>query len=86
MILNAKSLLVQSKKRYTKYKDPEFTENLSNSFYVKVYSVLRRKIRLIENNVKCRYLKKLTCKGTLRQVFYLSEAPPLLRPHSPPHR
>jgi hypothetical protein len=38
----------------------------------------RRKIRLIENNAKCRYLKKLACKGTLRQVFYLSEAPPLL--------
>ncbi len=33
------------------------------------------KIRLIENNAKCRYLKKLTSKGTLRQVFYLSEAP-----------
>jgi hypothetical protein len=28
-----------------------------------------RKIRLIESNAKCRYLKKLTCKGTLRQVF-----------------
>jgi hypothetical protein len=29
----------------------------------------RSKIRLIESNAKCRYLKKLTCKGTLRQVF-----------------
>ncbi len=29
----------------------------------------RRKIRLIEGNAKCRHLKKLTCKGTLRQVF-----------------
>ncbi len=29
----------------------------------------RRKIRHIEVNAKCRYLKKLTCKGTLRQVF-----------------
>jgi hypothetical protein len=36
---------------------------------------LRRKIRLIESNAKCRYLTKLMCKGTLRQVFYLSEAP-----------
>jgi hypothetical protein len=36
-----------------------------------------RKIRLIESNAKCRHLNKLTCKGTLRQVF-LSEAPPLL--------
>ncbi len=45
----------------------------------------RRKIRLIESNAKCRYLKKLTCKGTLRQVFYLSEAPfPPMTPYSPP--
>jgi hypothetical protein len=29
----------------------------------------RRKVRLIEGNAKCRYLKKLNCKGTLRQVF-----------------
>jgi hypothetical protein len=29
----------------------------------------RRKIRLIEGNAKCPQLKKLTCKGTLRQVF-----------------
>jgi hypothetical protein len=27
------------------------------------------KIRLIEGNAKCRHLKKLICKGTLRQVF-----------------
>jgi hypothetical protein len=33
-----------------------------------------RKITLIECNAKCRYLKKLTGKETLRQVFYLSEA------------
>ncbi len=32
----------------------------------------RRKIKIIEGNAKCRHLKKLTCKGTLRQVF-LSE-------------
>jgi hypothetical protein len=45
---------------------------------------MRRKIRLIECNAKCRYLKKLTCKGTLRQVFYLSEAPsPPMTPYSP---
>ncbi len=29
----------------------------------------RRKIRLIEGNSKCRHLKNLTCKWTLRQVF-----------------
>ncbi len=28
-----------------------------------------RQIRLIEGNAKCRHLKKLTCKGTLRQLF-----------------
>ncbi len=45
----------------------------------------RRKIRLIESNAKCRYLKKLTCKGTLRQLFYLSEAPsPPMTPYSFP--
>ena len=37
-----------------------------------------RKIRLIESDAKCCYLKKMTCKGTLRQVFYLSGPPPLL--------
>jgi hypothetical protein len=29
----------------------------------------RRKIRLIEDIAKCRHLKQLTCKGTLRQMF-----------------
>jgi hypothetical protein len=43
----------------------------------------RRQIRLIEYNVKCRYLEKLTCKGTLRQVFYLSQASsPSMSPYS----
>ncbi len=36
--------------------------------------LVRRKIRPIECNAKCRYLKK-TCRGTLRQVFYQSETP-----------
>jgi hypothetical protein len=44
-----------------------------------------RKIRLTACNAKCRFLK-LTCKGTLRQVSYLSEAscppPPLIRIHT----
>jgi hypothetical protein len=31
-------------------------------------------------------IKKITCKGALRQVFYLSEAPsPPKTPHSPPY-
>jgi hypothetical protein len=29
----------------------------------------RRKRRLIEGKAICRHLKKLTCKGTMRQVF-----------------
>ncbi len=35
----------------------------------------RRKIRLIEGNAKCRHLKKLTCKGTLRHVFICLRPP-----------
>jgi hypothetical protein len=39
-----------------------------------------RKMRLIEGNAKCCHLKKCTCKGALRQVFFC------LRPrtHTPP--
>jgi hypothetical protein len=37
---------------------------------------------MTESNAKCRYL--LTCKGTLRQVFYLSEAPSPPDPILPP--
>ncbi len=47
------------------------------------YGRVRRKIRLIESNAKWRYLTTFTCKRTLRQVFYLSETPPLLWPHIP---
>ena len=44
----------------------------------------RRNIRLIECNAKCCYIDKLTGKGTLRQVFYLSEAPsPPMAPYYP---
>ncbi len=32
-------------------------------------SLVRWKIRLIEGNAKCRHLKNLNCKKTLRQVF-----------------
>jgi hypothetical protein len=38
----------------------------------------RRMIRLIDSNVKCRYLIKLTCKGTLQQVFICLKPPPIL--------
>jgi hypothetical protein len=45
-----------------------------------------RKIKMTESNTKCRrYLKKITCKGTLRQAFYLPEAPsPPMTPYSRP--
>jgi hypothetical protein len=33
------------------------------------FNVNLRKIRLIEDNAICRHLNKLTCKGTLWQVF-----------------
>ncbi len=36
------------------------------------------KIRLTESNAKCGYLKNLTCKGTLWQVFIFLSPPPLL--------
>ncbi len=40
----------------------------------------RRKIRLIDTNAiaKCCYVKKLTCVGTLRQMFICLRPPPLL--------
>ncbi len=37
-----------------------------------------KKIRRKESNAKCRYLKKFTCKGTLRQVFICLRLSPLL--------
>jgi hypothetical protein len=33
------------------------------------HGLQRRKIRFIEGNANCHHLKKLTCKGTLWQVF-----------------
>ncbi len=39
---------------------------------------IRRKIRPIESNAKCRHLKKFTWKGTFRQVFICLRPPPLL--------
>jgi hypothetical protein len=33
-------------------------------------------INYIGTKAKCRYLKKLTCKGTLRQVFICLRPPP----------
>ncbi len=38
----------------------------------------RRKTRAIESNAKFRYLKKLTCNGTLRQVFIFLRLSPYL--------
>ncbi len=48
---------------------------------ISAHLLAHRKIRLIESNAKCRYLKKLT----LQQVFYPSEAPsPPMTTYSPP--
>jgi hypothetical protein len=47
--------------------------------FVQCLLLLRRKIRLIEGNAKCRHLKIFTCKGTLRQAFIC------LRPRTPYH-
>jgi hypothetical protein len=40
--------------------------------------LLRRKIRLIESNAKCRHLKKFNCIGTLRQMLICLRPPTLL--------
>ena len=44
-------------------------------------------VEILQNAMpKYRYLKKLTYKGTLRQVFFLSEAPsPPMTPYFPPY-
>ncbi len=44
----------------------------------------RRKIRLIECNAKCRYLKNWPVKGLCCRCFVCLRPPPLLWPHSPP--
>ncbi len=50
-----------------------------------IHRLARRKISLRESNAKCSYLKKLTCQGTLRQNFYMSEAlSPPMTPYLPP--
>ncbi len=49
---------------------------LAPNFFV-LFSLTRIKIMLIEGNAKCRHLKKLTSKGTSRQVFIC------LRPRTP---
>ncbi len=36
---------------------------------VQLLHTIHRKIRFIECNAKCRHLKKLPCKGTLRLAF-----------------
>ncbi len=43
-----------------------------------LYSVQHELINYIDAKGKCRYLKKLTCKGTLRQVFICLRPDPLL--------
>ncbi len=52
--------------------------------FLYLITISRRKIRLTEGNAKCRHLKKLTCKGTLLQVF-ICQRPRTLFPPPPTH-
>ncbi len=75
---------IKSRERPPPYPGLCSLEDLLQPVQVQVH-LGRRQIRLIECTAKCRYLKKLTSKETLRQVFYLSEAPsPHVTPYSPP--
>jgi hypothetical protein len=51
---------------------------LGFGFIVGTFSepLLHREIRFIEGNAKCRHLKKVTRKGTLRQLFICLRPPP----------
>jgi hypothetical protein len=48
------------------------------------YIAIRRKIRLIESNAKCRYLKNWHVKGICGRCFIFLRLPPLLWPHTTP--
>ncbi len=56
---------------YQNYQNVDVSNQLTNlgSGGERVVRWERRKIRLAEGNAKCHHLKKLTCKGTFRQVF-----------------
>jgi hypothetical protein len=59
-------------------------EDLPQPVQVQVH-LGRRKIRLIECNAKCRYIKKWPVKGLCGRCFYLSEAPsPPMTSYPPP--
>ncbi len=57
------------------------TGTVNNNKSWPVVCMDRRKSKLIEGNAKCRHPKKLTCKGTLRQVFICLRP---RTPHQPP--
>jgi hypothetical protein len=59
---------------------------LAEASHWSLFMVLeRRKIRQERKQCKMSLSKKIDCKGTLRQVFLLSEAPsPPMTPNSPP--
>ncbi len=54
------------------------TEWTTEKYTAVVTLIPRRNIRLIEGNAKCRHLKKLTWKGSGRQVLICLRPPPLL--------
>jgi hypothetical protein len=57
------------KKKLFYERDSEYFPLPGQSDQVVKIGAVRRKIGLIEVNAKCRHLKKITCKGTLRQVL-----------------
>ncbi len=61
--------IVHKKKKI--HKNPPFNKISARIFWEHTWS--RKKISITEGNAQCRHLKKITCKGTLLQVFYLSE-------------
>ncbi len=46
--------------------------------YYAVHGAVHGLINYIDTKAKCRHRKKLTCRGTLRQVFICLRPPPLL--------
>ncbi len=64
------------------FKVASWHHNESGFPHLHIEMVHHRKIRLLEGNAKCRYLKKLTCKGASRQVFTVFVLGP--EPQTPP--
>ncbi len=68
-VLAARKRLLEATAAKTQITLPVAVQKMDTKKFQVYLTYGRRKIRLIESNAKSRYLKKLTCKGTLRQVF-----------------